>query len=476
MKKIKILIILPILLFAVFYFGKSANAAKIKIGKLWSSNNCSQNDYAVKYSWFFSTGACAPPTGVEGRYVINYEIFVSAALWDRNTDIYIGTLLDLKNWVTANYASYGYANADEAFEDCFVHLKTGETPVTATPAMGGSITVQPYDPNNPKLSRIPGPWGNPSGPNEWYMNLHATIYNDFWRLSKLINYTSADGLYFDTLGVPGWPRVSSGGAITYARTKEYANDTDDTYKGLLYSFLDATKTVINNQGKILGGNIAGSVNNNYPYKDYIDFIIREFNPSINTPTERWEAEITVSKNALASNPSLKQIYDHQYTTYDDRAKMTILASYYTIQNANTVMLVRNDYKTGNAFWADAWTYDIGTASGNTYRFASGTDGWTGCDPSISQPWIVLGRQYSNALVLWRGVPWRWQQTACWDIDAKTAKIITLGGTYKPLNADGTLGPAITTIDLKNWEGAVLIKSSGTPDTTPPAAPTGVVVQ
>jgi hypothetical protein len=405
-------------------------------------------------------------------------------LWDHNTDTYTGTLLDLKNWVTANYASYGYANADAAFEDCFMHLKTGETPVTAGPMMGGNITVQPYDPNNPKPSRIPGPWGNPSGPNEWMMNIRAPIYLAFWT-SKLANYTGYDGFYWDTLGPPGWVNTTPAGGLSYSKTKEFANDTDTTYWGLIYNFLDATKTVMHNQGKLVGGNVAYSNlqdgtgdGTNYPLvRDHLDFIIREFTPQVNTPSEWYEAEFPISKNALVSNPSLRQIYNPQYLIYDDRAKMTILAGYYIVQNANTVMLVTNNGASpANEMWADAWAYDIGTASGNAYEFAIGTDGWTGCDLG-STPWIVLGRQYSNALVLWRGVPHTWWGTTCGNYPpsdtSMTTKTISLGGTYRPLNADGTLGSPITTIDLKNWEGAVLIKSNAAPDTIPPAAPTGV---
>ena len=37
--------------------------------------------------------------------------------------------------------------------------------------------------------------------------------------------------------------------------------------------------------------------------------------------------------------------------------------------------------------------------------------------------------------------------------------------YRPLNADGTLGEPITSISLRNWEGAILLEQ----DTTPPAA-------
>lgn len=340
--------------------------------------------------------------------------------------------------------------------------------------MGGSITVQPYNSGNPKPSRIPGPWGNPSAASEWVMNLHARIYLDFWRLRRLVNYSGADGCYFDnavSLDNPassGW--VTNNGSLTYSKTKEYASDTETTYNALLDGFLDAARTVMNSQGKVMGANVCYLVGGTYPRKDHIDFIIRENYPNTNTPTDWWELEIDASISALSSNPSLMQLYNHQYYPYyDDRGKITLLAIHYTIYNAKTVMLVGNN-ASGNEFWANAWTYDIGSPLEDYTEFATGTDGWTGC---TRLTWKVLGRQYSNALVLWRGVPWdQISQQTCSDTDSKTAKTIILGGTYRPLNADGTLGSPITTIDLKNWEGAVLIKTTTTPSAAP-AAPTNL---
>ena len=40
----------------------------------------------------------------------------------------------------------------------------------------------------------------------------------------------------------------------------------------------------------------------------------------------------------------------------------------------------------------------------------------------------------------------------------TATTHALGGNYRLLNADGSLGPIITSITLRNGEGAILIKA------------------
>jgi hypothetical protein len=42
--------------------------------------------------------------------------------------------------------------------------------------------------------------------------------------------------------------------------------------------------------------------------------------------------------------------------------------------------------------------------------------------------------------------------------SNTATTHQLGGSYRMVNADGTLGPVITSISLMNGQGAVLIKA------------------
>jgi hypothetical protein len=42
----------------------------------------------------------------------------------------------------------------------------------------------------------------------------------------------------------------------------------------------------------------------------------------------------------------------------------------------------------------------------------------------------------------------------------TAATFSLGGTYRAVQADGTLGVAVTSVTLRNGEGAILVKVSG----------------
>jgi hypothetical protein len=49
-------------------------------------------------------------------------------------------------------------------------------------------------------------------------------------------------------------------------------------------------------------------------------------------------------------------------------------------------------------------------------------------------------------------------SATGSLSANTATTHQLNGTYRALQADGTLGPQITSITLRNGEGAILIKA------------------
>lgn len=85
-------------------------------------------------------------------------------------------------------------------------------------------------------------------------------------------------------------------------------------------------------------------------------------------------------------------------------------------------------------------------------------------------YTILGREYTNALVLAKFGATGFVANA-----GNNPTTHNLGGNYQLLQPDNSLGPIITSITLGDSEGAILIKSGGTPDTTPPAAPTGLAV-
>ena len=94
----------------------------------------------------------------------------------------------------------------------------------------------------------------------------------------------------------------------------------------------------------------------------------------------------------------------------------------------------------------------------------GTNGTNGAH--VSNIW---SRDYANALILHR------PDGGSSDFDTYSVSI-PLDGTYYPLSADGTTGLAITSIQMRRGEGAILMKASlGTPDVIAPSAPSGLNV-
>jgi len=68
--------------------------------------------------------------------------------------------------------------------------------------------------------------------------------------------------------------------------------------------------------------------------------------------------------------------------------------------------------------------------------------------------MVLARQYSNGLVLYRTDLFGGNATFM----ETTSELMALPGTYQRVNTDGTLGEPITQISLKGYEGAILISA------------------
>ncbi len=96
-------------------------------------------------------------------------------------------------------------------------------------------------------------------------------------------------------------------------------------------------------------------------------------------------------------------------------------------------------------------YDVGTPvdSAPSTAWATGTD-------AASATYSIFKRDYTNVRVLWRPKTATGSSLA----DAGISASVSLGGTYKRLQiaADGTLeqGTNITTIQLRNGEGAILV--------------------
>ncbi|HEV2948843.1 MAG TPA: Ig-like domain-containing protein, partial [Gemmataceae bacterium] len=140
---------------------------------------------------------------------------------------------------------------------------------------------------------------------------------------------------------------------------------------------------------------------------------------------------------------------------DPRTQLATLAYYYLLANPATTFLDLYGGYEPNTTWSRHWipaiNYNVGQPLANWFTFASGLD-----PANRRLTYHVYGRQFGRALVLYK--PLSYASGVSGSLANTTATTHSLGGTYYPLHADGTLGSAVTSITLRNGEGAILIKA------------------
>lgn len=149
------------------------------------------------------------------------------------------------------------------------------------------------------------------------------------------------------------------------------------------------------------------------------------------------------------------------TTTKREAIYNNLCFYYVARSDSTWFFARPD--PGNAYgvflnsgfdtlaWIPAMEHDLGNPVGHYQLLDSGASP----DQSGAE-YKIWSRQYEQGLVLIRP---RDGFDAAWG-ESSTAIEVDLGGSYRLLNADGTLGPETTSIALRGAAGAVLLPASG----------------
>lgn len=199
-------------------------------------------------------------------------------------------------------------------------------------------------------------------------------------------------------------------------------------------------------------------------------------------------------------PQLRQLYDsmeqgnlfflNSQTNYATNIPFNftqfILAVHYLVNHPNGYF----SYHKGSASWYGGengsmrtthWhqniEYDIGEpvirngqdswGQSNTNRFFVFADG--------GSTYQIMGREYDKALVLAK-----FGNVGGWANIGINGTTHSLGGNYRRLQEDNTLGSVINEVILGFGEGVILIKESQQTqppaDTTPPSAPTGLVIQ
>jgi hypothetical protein len=142
---------------------------------------------------------------------------------------------------------------------------------------------------------------------------------------------------------------------------------------------------------------------------------------------------------------------------DPRTQLATLAEYYLLADPTRTFLDPFGGYAPTSSWSQhffgAINYNVGTPKGSWSLFASGID------PDDSRNiYRVYERQYSNALVLYKPLSSTPNNSSFGSTSNNTATWHSLGGNYRQLNADGTLGPVVTGVTLRNGEGAILIKA------------------
>jgi hypothetical protein len=102
-------------------------------------------------------------------------------------------------------------------------------------------------------------------------------------------------------------------------------------------------------------------------------------------------------------------------------------------------------------WLAAYQVNVGQPNGDTTVYSSGT---AGC------AYQIFSRKYTNALILVRPQ----DSSSCTNYGDSTAATVTFAEPVRILREDGTLGPPVSTVKLRNAEAVILYGS------TPPASP------
>ena len=141
---------------------------------------------------------------------------------------------------------------------------------------------------------------------------------------------------------------------------------------------------------------------------------------------------------------------------DGRTQTAALAYYYLVADPERTFLMffggYNPSSTWTQHWSPAAAVDVGAPTSTMRVFA------TGIDPlSPMLDYKVFARDYENGLVLYKPLSYK-SGIGEGTRNDQTATTHQLGGNYRRVNADGTLGAVITSIRLRNGEGAVLIRA------------------
>ena len=167
----------------------------------------------------------------------------------------------------------------------------------------------------------------------------------------------------------------------------------------------------------------------------------------------------VADRLASDSPSPYVVLDTytSVTPYNDpRTQSAALAYYYLLADPDRTMVMFFGGNAPAAAWSSTWITaaetNVGRPTGGMTTFATGVDPQ---NPRLT--YKVFARQYDSALVLYKPLSYT-LGVGTGTRDDRTATSHDLGGRYRVLNADGTLGPVVTKVALRNGEGMVLVRA------------------
>lgn len=263
----------------------------------------------------------------------------------------------------------------------------------------------------------------------------------------LANNPLADGIFMDNSG--GQLRVDSSATVesTDAYASGYASLLGAIDRGI------SPKWVLANTSS--GGTAADRVARQAPAT------IEEF--ALRPLSQSWaqvrDIADLVARRLSTADSSGYLILDSLSTggsPIDPRTRIAALAYYYLLADPNkTFFMTWGGEEPASAWsrhWFDAIAFDVGKPRGSWTVFATGND-----PASANLSYQIFQRTYDNALVLFKPLSYA-SGKGSGTIGDATATTHLLNGNYRPLNADGTLGPPTSSVTLRNGEGAILIRA------------------
>jgi hypothetical protein len=265
-------------------------------------------------------------------------------------------------------------------------------------------------------------------------------------LNLLRNNPLADGLFFDnSAGV-----LPVNAATILEPVANYALDYG--------SMLNGVGQAINPHWEL--GNTAGGGTNAAAIVQRIPAYIEEYaiRPMAQNLQQFEDLSSLIAGRQALRSPAPFAVLDSLPTggsPTDPRTQLAALAYYYLLADPSSTFL---DFfggfepaSTWSRHWSAAAAFNVGLPSGGWSVFVTGADP---ANPALS--YRVYQRRYANALVLYK--PLSYANGITGTLADATATTHNLGGNYRVLQADGTLGPVVTSVTLRNGEGAILVKA------------------